>query len=163
MSEQRNLQLVHEFYAAFERGGIIGVLNTLADDMSWFIPGPKDIILFVGQRQGREQVAQFIAELAETQDAQQFEPREFVAQGDKVVALGHYRWRIESTGHSYASDWYMYSPFTTAKSRSLRSIWTPRHGQPHIAVLNPLPAGLFLSTQRRARNLKDRSSRCGRK
>jgi len=39
------------------------------------------------------------------QDAEQFELRELIAQGDKVVALGRYRWRIESTGHSYASDW----------------------------------------------------------
>jgi ketosteroid isomerase-like protein len=46
-----------------------------------------------------------MAKLAETQDAEQFELREFVAQRDKVVALGHYRWRIKSTGHSYESDW----------------------------------------------------------
>lgn len=81
------------------------MLNTLADDVGLFIPGPKDIIPFVGQRQGREQFAQFLAKLSETQDAEQFEPRNFIAQGDKVVALGHYRWRIKSTGHSYANDW----------------------------------------------------------
>jgi hypothetical protein len=46
-----------------------------------------------------------LAKLAEKQEAEQFEPGEFVAQGDKVVALGHYRWRIKSTGHSYPSDW----------------------------------------------------------
>jgi len=40
---------------------------------SRLIPGPKDIIPFAGQRQGREQVAQFIAKLAETQGVQQFE------------------------------------------------------------------------------------------
>jgi hypothetical protein len=52
-----------------------------------FIPGPKEIIPFVGQRQGREQVAQFFATLAEMQDAEQFELRELIAQGNKVVAL----------------------------------------------------------------------------
>jgi hypothetical protein len=62
--------------------------RTLTAD-TWFILGPKDIISFTGQRQGREQVAQFIATLAETQEAEQFELRDFVAQGDKVVALGH--------------------------------------------------------------------------
>jgi hypothetical protein len=57
MSEQQHLRLVQEFYAAFKRGDITGsVLNTLADDVGWFIPGPKDIIPFVGRRQGREQV-----------------------------------------------------------------------------------------------------------
>ena len=41
----------------------------------------------------------------EMQEAEEFEPREFIAQGDKVVALGHYRWRIKATGRSYESDW----------------------------------------------------------
>ena len=104
MSEQENLKLVQQFYAAFKTGSINGVLSTLADDVGWFTPGPKDIIPFVGQRQGHEQVAQAIAKFAEMQDAEQFEVQEFVAQGDKVVALGHYRWRIKSTGRSYESD-----------------------------------------------------------
>jgi uncharacterized protein len=104
MSEQLNLRLVQEFYAAFRRGDITGVLNILADDVGWFIPDPKDILPFVRRRQGREQVAQFIARLAETEDAEQFEPRQFIAQGDKVVALGHFRWGVKSTGYSYASD-----------------------------------------------------------
>ena len=104
MSEQENLKLVQQFYAAFTTGNINGVLSTLADDVGWFVPGPKDIVPFVGQRQGREQVAQAIAQFAEMQDGEQFEIKEFVAQGDKVIAFGHYRWRIKSTGHSYESD-----------------------------------------------------------
>jgi uncharacterized protein len=102
--EQENLLLVQEFYAALKREDIIGVLNTLADDVAWFIPGTRDVPPFVGQRRGSGQVAQFIAKLTETGDVGQFEPREFIAQGGKVVALGHYRWRAKPTGPSYASD-----------------------------------------------------------
>jgi uncharacterized protein len=105
MSEQQNLQLVQEFYSAFQQGNAAGVLSTFADDVDWFIPGPKDIISLAGQRQGREQIAQFLAKLAQMQDPEQFELREFVAQGDKAVALEHYQWRIKSTGRSYESDW----------------------------------------------------------
>lgn len=104
MSGQENLKLVQQFYTAFKRGDINGVMSTLADDVGWFIPGPKDVVPFVGQHQGRDQVARLIAKFAEMQDAEQFELRGFVAQGDKVVAQGHYRWRIKSTGHSYESD-----------------------------------------------------------
>lgn len=104
MSEQENVKLIQQFYAAFTAGNISGVLSTLADDVGWFIPGPKDIIPFVGQRQGRKQVAQVIAKFAQMQEAQQFEVQGFVAQGDRVVALGHYRWRTKSTGRSYESD-----------------------------------------------------------
>ena len=30
--------------------------------------------------------------------------REFVAQGDKVAALGHYAWHVKSTGRGWESD-----------------------------------------------------------
>ena len=33
-----------------------------------------------------------------------FEPREFIAHGDKVVALGHYAWRVKSTGREFGGD-----------------------------------------------------------
>ena len=69
--------------------------------------GQPQVAPFCGGRGGKGRVWYIpgLAKLAEKQEAEQFEPGEFVAQGDKVVALGHYRWRIKSTGHSYASDW----------------------------------------------------------
>ena len=104
MSEQQNLALVQEFYAALKRGDVTGLLNTLADDVAWFVPGPKDIIPLVGQREGSRQVVQILSKLSEMQDAEQFDIREFVARGE-VIALGHYRWRIKSNGQFYESDW----------------------------------------------------------
>ena len=41
MSEQQNLALVQEFYAALKRGDVTGLLNTLVGDVRWFVPGPK--------------------------------------------------------------------------------------------------------------------------
>jgi ketosteroid isomerase-like protein len=105
VSEQENLQVVQAFYLAFGQGDLAEALNTLADNIRWFIPGPKDAIIFVGRRQGREQVAQLFEKFAEMQEAEEFEPREFIAQGDKVVALGKYRFRVKATGRSYESEW----------------------------------------------------------
>ena len=105
MSEQENLQIVQAFYLAFGQGDLAAALNTLADNIRWFIPGPKDAIIFVGRRQGREQVAKLFEKFAEMQEPEEFDPREFIAQGDKVVAMGHYRYRIKATGSSYESDW----------------------------------------------------------
>ncbi len=36
-----------------------------------------------------------------------FEPREFFAQDDTVVVLGHYRFRVKTTGIAYDTDWAM--------------------------------------------------------
>jgi ketosteroid isomerase-like protein len=45
--------------------------------------------------------------VAESEDFQQFEPREFVAQGDTVVAIGHYRAVTKATGKTFESDFVM--------------------------------------------------------
>ena len=45
---------------------------------------------FSGKRQGLGAVGEFISTLASLQDARSFEEREFIAQGDKIVALGLY-------------------------------------------------------------------------
>lgn len=105
MSEQDNIQIVKEAYAAFKRGDIPAVLDKLSDDVVWFLPGPADILPVAGERRGREQVGQFFSALDENQEARQFEPQEFVAQGEKVVVLGQYRWLVKNTGREFASDW----------------------------------------------------------
>jgi ketosteroid isomerase-like protein len=104
VSQEQNTRLVQDAYAAFQRGDIPALLNLLADDVSWFVPGPKDIIPFLGQRRGRDQVKQFFSLLANLQESEQFDPRQTIAQGDQVVSLGHYRWRVKSTGRRFESD-----------------------------------------------------------
>ena len=49
-------------------------------------------------------MGQFFASLVDTQEVQHFDPREFIAQGDKVVALGHYAWRVKSSGREFGGD-----------------------------------------------------------
>ena len=104
MSEQDNVGVVRRAYEDFKTGNIGGVLNSLAEDVDWRLPEMSGIG-FSGPRRGREAVAGFFSNLAEEQDAVSFEPREFVAQGDKVVALGTYRWRVKKNGREYGGEW----------------------------------------------------------
>ena len=105
MAEQENVQTVKEAYAAFERGDIPSLLNLVSEDVEWSLPGPSDIIPFAGEFRGREGVGRFFAALGGAEDVEIFEPQEFVAQGDKVVALGQYRWRVKQSGREYGGDW----------------------------------------------------------
>ena len=105
MTEQENLQVVQSVYAAFARGDIPAVVNALTDDVEWFLPGPTEIIPFAGFRRGREQVLQFFAVLDATLEFEQFEPREFIAQSDKVVVLGRSRDRMKSTNRVIENEW----------------------------------------------------------
>jgi uncharacterized protein len=59
---------------------------------------------FAGKRRGRGAVGEFFSTLASLQDARSFEPREFIAQGDKVVVLGHYVWQVKANERTYESD-----------------------------------------------------------
>jgi ketosteroid isomerase-like protein len=104
MSEQENTKVVQQAYGNFKNGNIQALLNLVSDDIEWQLPEIENVP-FAGKRHGREQTAQFFATLADAQEVQQFEPQEFIAQGDKVVALGHYRWRAKSTGRTFEADW----------------------------------------------------------
>ena len=74
------------------------VLNVIADDVEWQISGPPDKLPYAGKRHGREQVAQFFAWIAENATFEHFEPQQFIAQEDEVVALVYERVRSKSTG-----------------------------------------------------------------
>lgn len=105
MDKQQNLKVVQDAYAAFGRGDFEGVLSKLSDDVDWFIPGPANEVAPMGRWRGHEGVREFFRVLAESQDAEQFEPQRFIAQDDLVVVLGHYKWLVKATGRSTESDW----------------------------------------------------------
>jgi len=104
MDPQENTKLVQQGYQHFKSGNIPALLDMLSDNVEWVFPELKGVAV-TGTRRGRKEVADFYAKLAETQETLSFEPREFVAQGDKVVVLGHYSFRVKATGRQFESDW----------------------------------------------------------
>ncbi len=102
MSEQ-NTAIAQQAYENFKTGNIQALLDQLSDDVTWQLPEVEGVPLS-GKRTGRDSVREFFATVARDQEVIEFEPREFVAQGDKVVSLGHYRWRVRGTGREFESD-----------------------------------------------------------
>jgi len=103
MSEHENRQLVEQAYATFKAGDIPTLLQSMSEDITWQLPEVENVP-FSGKRQGRGAVGEFFSTLASLQDARSFEPREFIAQGDKVVVLGHYVWEVKASRRTYESD-----------------------------------------------------------
>lgn len=103
MSEQENTAIVEQAYNNFKTGDIQSLIDQMSDDVTWQLPEIEDVPL-AGKRTGREGVKDFFAILARDQDVVAFEPREFVAEGDKVISLGNYKWRVKDTGRDFASD-----------------------------------------------------------
>jgi uncharacterized protein len=108
MSEQDNVQVVRDLYAAFGRGDIPAILDALSDDAQLHHAGLPDSVPWGSRTHaGRDQWAEFFGDLDATLEAELFEPHEYFAQADRVVALGHYRFRAKATGKTFESPWAM--------------------------------------------------------
>ena len=103
MGERENTELVHQAYQHFKNADIQSVLGLLSEDVEWTLFEIEGVP-FSGTRRGPERVGEFFSEVFDTEEVLHFEPRELVAQGDKVVALGNYAWRVKSTGLEYETD-----------------------------------------------------------
>ena len=104
MDPQENIKLVQRCYQNFKTGNIPALLDLLDDSIEWQLPNLKGVAVS-GKRRGRKEVTEFFTTLAQTQETLSFQPKEFVAQGDKVVALGHYSFRVKATRQDFESDW----------------------------------------------------------
>ena len=105
---QQNTALVQQIYAAFGRGDIAAIVNEMADDVDWHaVVGAGPNVPTHGPRRGRKEVTKFFDQVATNLDFKRFEPQEFVAEGDKVIALGYYEGIAKPTGRGFKSEWVM--------------------------------------------------------
>ena len=103
--EEENVTLVQSLYAAFGRGDLQTLFGALRDDIEWVFPGPKEVIPFAGVHRGVQEVVQFFVTLGGALEFQKFEPREFIAQGDKVVVTGTSRVRNKGNDRATDNEW----------------------------------------------------------
>jgi ketosteroid isomerase-like protein len=101
--EERNVKLIQDAYAAFGSGNIDALLGLMAEDVDWQTFGPIEIPT-MGLRKGRAEVGWFFKQVADTWSFDRFEPRQFIAQGDLVVALGYFDGKARTTGRPFASE-----------------------------------------------------------
>ncbi len=106
VSEQEHIRIAQDLYTAFGRGDIPGVLSRLSEDVEWDVTRPQETS-YAGKRHGKSQVVEFFTVLGQTVEVQQFEPREFLSQGDTVAVVGHERLCIKATGRVAENDWVM--------------------------------------------------------
>jgi uncharacterized protein len=105
MSERENTETVRRLFAAFGSGDVATLMSLLSEDVVWFLPGDPGVVPHAGERRGHAGASQFFQLLGGAVEFEQFEPREFVAQNDKVVALGTERGRVRATGKTFDNPW----------------------------------------------------------
>jgi ketosteroid isomerase-like protein len=104
MSTELNKQAVQEAYRMFQSGDVRSVVERCHDDCEWTSPD-SDLIPMSGTFHGKQGVAEFFTRMGGAMQPTRFEPKEFIAEGDKVVVIGHATWQVKSTGRSFDTPW----------------------------------------------------------
>lgn len=108
-----NIQIAKKGYADFQRGDIAAILEALDENIEWVTP---DIGLPTGGVwKGRDGVARFFQAVNDAWEFQAFEPRDYIAAGDRVAVCGSYTATGRATGRQVTCDWCM--------------VWTIRNGK----------------------------------
>jgi uncharacterized protein len=117
MSTDKNVQTVKDFFAAIGRGDSEALLALIAEDIEWIIPG-EDWPL-AGTHRGHDGVADLL-ETASKSIETSTEPREFVAQGDRVLVVGFAKGKIKATNKTFRDDWVFAITVRNGKLTNIR-------------------------------------------
>jgi ketosteroid isomerase-like protein len=117
MSIEKNIQTVKDFFAAIGRGDREAVLALIAEDIEWIIPG-EDWPL-AGTHRGHGGVTDLL-ETASRSIETSTEPREFVAQGDRVLVVGFAKGKIKATSKTFEDDWIFAITVRNGKLTNIR-------------------------------------------
>lgn len=79
--------VVQRMYDALNQGDVPGVLDLLADDVLWEVPGPRDILPWAGAWHGYIGVTEFLNLFRGTVQTRQFSLQRLMTQGNTVVAV----------------------------------------------------------------------------
>jgi ketosteroid isomerase-like protein len=117
MSIEKNIQTVKAFFAAIGRGDMEALLGLVAEDIEWIIPGKEWPL--AGTHRGHAGLASLL-ETASQSIETSTEPREFVAQGDRVLVVGFASGKIKATNKTFEDDWIFAITVQDGKLTSIR-------------------------------------------
>ena len=111
-----HVQIVKDFFAAMRSGDMQALLALSAEDIEWIIPGEGWPL--AGTYRGHAGLADLFekSEMMETST----EPREFVAQGDRVLVVGFARGKIIATNKTFEDDWVFAITVRNGKLTNIR-------------------------------------------
>ena len=111
------LEVVRQAYQAFGRGDVPGILALIGDQVDWRFRGSARVP-YTGTFRSKADIALWFASIAEVDDIQIFEPREFICAGDRLTVLGWERTAARPGGTVFETDWV--HVFTVRDGRIVR-------------------------------------------
>lgn len=104
MSPENHTEIIKNMFAAFGRGDLPSVFACMHPDVVWDSRYAEGVPLH-GAWRGPDAIGEMFGRLFAAATIEAFVPEEFVAQGDKVVVLGHERVRVNASGRTYENRW----------------------------------------------------------
>lgn len=98
MADQDNVATVKALYGAFRDANVPAMLSALDPRVEWHAP---EVLPWGGTYHGPAGVGEFAAKLLTFVDGGDVEPEEYIGEGDRVVALGHFRGRTRTSGRAF--------------------------------------------------------------
>lgn len=117
MSTEQNVQTVKDFFAAIGRGDKEALLALVGEDIEWIIPG-KDWSL-AGTHRGHAGLVRLL-ETASRSLETSTEPREFIAEGDRVLVIGVASGKVKATNKPFEDGWVFAITVRDGKLSSIR-------------------------------------------
>jgi uncharacterized protein len=84
---EHNLDVIRAVYERYTAGDLEAIFGSLASDVVWRAVGPPERLRFAKTYQGCDGVRAFFRALTEDWELISYKVNEFIAQGDRVVAL----------------------------------------------------------------------------
>jgi hypothetical protein len=103
MSIEENVQVVKDFFAAIGSGDKQRVLALVAEDIEWIVPG--EAWPLAGTHRGHTGVEEVLQKASGEIETTYPKPPEFVAQGDRVLAIGVAVGKIKATNKTFEDRW----------------------------------------------------------
>jgi len=103
VSIEKNVQVVKDFFAAIASGDEERVLALVAEDIEWIVPGKNWPL--TGTHRGHAGLANVLQKASEEVEMTYPKPPEFVAQGDRIFAIGVATGKIKATNKPFKDDW----------------------------------------------------------
>lgn len=120
MGKHKNTVIVQSIYGAFLRGDIPAILDKLDDNVEWVVNDAHDLVPTFGAYNGKDAVLKFFEQLGGDEDFQVFDPNEYIAQYDKVIAFVHGESTVKKTGKTIKQDIVMSWTLKDRKVTKLR-------------------------------------------
>ncbi|RKS87080.1 pimeloyl-ACP methyl ester carboxylesterase [Orbus hercynius] len=95
--------IIQSYFKAFAECDVEKAISLLTDDIVWHVDGDTNIFS-IGLMSGKEQIGKWISHFPKMLTPTEFNINHTLINGNEVVTLGNFRYRVNKTGHLISSD-----------------------------------------------------------